>query len=123
MRVFSLVAGAAAIGVAGFRYVRSLDGIRNMSAELGNPEGALAAIVWHSLTYVMAVLGVALLLSVRASRETALSVGLLATAIFGGIAAIMATYSAAALGDPFAFYPVFLLAGLAALSGVAAAKA
>ena len=123
MRIFSLIAGAAAVAVAVFRYVASIDGVRSMAVQVGNPEGALVGTVWHSLTYIMALVGAALLLSAKAQRETAQALALLATAIFGGITAIMLTQAWGMLGDPFAFYPVYLLGGLALVSGAAAAKA
>lgn len=79
--------------------------------------------MWHALTYAMALFGAALLATVRASRDAALAVAMLATAFFGGVAAIMAVTAGAALGDPFAYYPVFVLAAVALLCAVAAARA
>lgn len=124
MRMFSVGAGVAAIAAAAYRHVRSFDTLEKVVAQIAHPaERAFAAITWHGLTYSMAVLGVALIVSAWASRETAQSLAMLATAIFGGLAAIMGVFAGVSLGDPFAFYPVFALLGLAALSALAAVKA
>ncbi len=124
MKVFSVVAGVAAMAAAIGRFLLGRGEIDAVLGLLGSaPQAALVGIVWQALTYVMAVFGAALIVSARASRETAQSVALLSTAIFGGIAAIMAVYAGAALADPFAFFPFYIMATVAVLSGVAAARA
>ncbi len=117
MRVFTIVAGGAALAAAAGRYVMGAGEVAQLGA------APIGAIVWHSLTYAMALIGVAVLASARAGRETALALAMLATAFFGGIAAIMAVTAGARLGDPLAYYPVIVLAALAALNALAAARA
>jgi hypothetical protein len=117
MRVFSLIAGVAAIAAAVARFFLGAGDL----AMLGS--APIAAIVWHALTYAMALVGAAVIASSRAGQELAVAMPMLATAFFGGIAAIMAVTAAISLHDPFAYYPVFVLAGVAALNALAAARA
>lgn len=123
-RPLSIVSGLAALAAAGVQVMRGFDGLPRIVAQLAHPaQGAMIAIVWHSLTFAMAVLGAALLASARASRPVAKGAALLSMVILGGAGAITAYMAASALGDPFAFYPVYFLAGAALLSGLAALKA
>ena len=124
MRIFSTIAGAAALAAAVGRFVVGQGELDKLMTAVGPVElETLIAVVWHAMTYAMALIGAALIASARASREVAVAVAMLACAFFGGVVAIMAVNAGARIGDPLAFYPVYVLAAVAALSGVAAARA
>ena len=117
LRVFSIVAGVAAIAAAVGRFIMGTGDLATLGSQ------PIAAIVWHAMTYAMALTGTAVLASSRGGREVAVALPMLATALFGGIAAIMAVTAGARMDDPFTYYPVFVLAGVALLNALAAWQA
>lgn len=123
-RRLSFAAGIAALLVAAGRFLAGSHELGSMMQQLrGRPEGTLLAIVWHGLTAVMAVLGLALVVTAWTGRGAAKASGWIACGSFGAIAAIMALFAGERLGNPLQFYPVYLLAGVAILSGFAARRA
>lgn len=116
-RRLALIAGLAALVVGAIRHVRSAGTVERMAGELAHPaEAAIATIVWHSLTGILLVAGVLLIVSAWRSRGFARGVALMATLVFAIPALLMGLIAGSQLGDPFAFYPIFPLAGVALLS-------
>ncbi len=123
MRIFSLIAGAAALAAALGRLILGRGEIAAIQDQLAGSHAGISTIVWHGTTYFFAILGVALIVSARASRETALSIGLLATAMFGGLAAMMAVYAVRMPGGISEFLPLLVVGAVAILSALAASRA
>lgn len=123
-RRLSVLAGLAALLLAAVRVLRGQETLARMSGELSHPaQAAMLHIVWHSLSAIFFALGVLMIISAWGSRGSARMAATAATVIFGIVAVFMGAIAAAELGNALAFYPVFFLAAVSALSGLAAVKA
>ncbi|ABC63659.1 hypothetical protein [Erythrobacter litoralis] len=123
MRIWPLIAGIAGLAAAAVQMLRGQDGLPRMAGQLAHPaQGAMIEIVWHSLTGLMFVLAAGLLVSAGAGKPAGRIIGWLGAAGFGWITAVHFAKAHAALGDPFAFYPVWFSGVAAVLSAVAAMR-
>lgn len=123
-RRLSVLAGLVTVIAGAMRYLVGKPELYRLTRLFGEArEGVLLTIVWHSLTYFLFVFGIAMIVTAWGHRSAARIAAAMSAAAFGGVVIIMGAAAAATQGNPFAFYPIFVLGTVAILSAIAAIRA